>query len=92
MAKTENYFLHTRAAEFARDALRSFSDLRFGIRSLLFKNISRLKNPNAHLIRFSPAQKREIYDLLQPGDLILTFTAGYISDVFIPGMFKHGIT
>ena len=33
-----------------------------------------------------------MYDLLQPGDLILTCTAGYISDVFIPGMFKHGIT
>ena len=56
------------------------------------KDISRLKNPNAHLIRFSAAQRRQVYDLLQPGDLILTFTAGYISDVFIPGMFKHGIT
>ena len=29
---------------------------------------------------------------LRPGDLILTYTAGYISDVFIPGAFKHGIT
>jgi hypothetical protein len=92
MAVTENYFSHTRAAELARDASREFGELRFAIRSLLFKDISRLKNPDAHLIRFSTAQKRQVYDLLQPGDIILTYTAGYISDVFIPGIFKHGIT
>jgi hypothetical protein len=88
----ENYFSHTRSAELARDASRAFDNLRFAARSLLFKDISRLKSPNAHLIRFSESQKRQVYDLLQPGDLILTYTAGYISDVFIPGMFKHGIT
>ena len=92
MAEAENYFSHTRAAELARDASREFGELRFAIRSLLFKDISRLKNPNAHLIRFSTAQKRQVYVLLQPGDIILTYTAGYISDVFIPGIFKHGIT
>jgi len=89
---TENYFSHTRAAALARDAQTAFGELRYAIRSLLFKDVSRLKNPNAHLIRFSADQKRQVYDLLQPGDLILTFTAGYISDVFIPGKFKHGIT
>ncbi len=88
----ENYLSHTRAATLAREASREFGKLRYAIRALLFKDISRLKNPTAHLIRFSADQKEEIYDLLQPGDLILTFTAGYISDVFIPGMFKHGIT
>lgn len=92
MAEAENYFSHTRAAELARDASQELGELRFALRSLLFKDISRLKNPNAHLIRFSAAQKRQVYDLLQPGDIILTYTAGYISDVFIPGMFKHGIT
>ena len=91
-AGAEIYFSHTRAAELARAASREYGELKYAIRSLLFKDISRLKNPNAHLIRFSAAQKRKVYDLLQPGDLILTFTAGYISDVFIPGMFKHGIT
>jgi hypothetical protein len=91
-AETENYFSHTRAAELAREASQEFGDLRFAARALLFKDISRLKNPSAHLIQFSAAQKRQVYDLLQPGDIILTYTAGYISDVFIPGMFKHGIT
>jgi len=88
----ENYFSHTRTTELARDASQEFGALWYAIRSLLFKNISRLKSPTAHLIQFSMAPKRQIYDLLHPGDIILTYTAGYISDVFIPGMFKHGIT
>ena len=91
-AETENVFSHTRAAELSRAASREFGDARFATRALLFKDISRLKNPSVHLIRFSAAQKEQVYDLLQPGDLILTFTAGYISDIFIPGIFKHGIT
>ena len=64
----------------------------YAIRSFLFKEVSRLKDPAAHVIVFSDAQKQEIFDLLKPGDLILTYTAGYMSDVFIPGAFKHGIT
>ena len=92
MAEVENDFSHTRAAKLARETSRAFGDLRYAARALLFKDISRLKNPSAHLIRFSAVQKKRVYDLLQPGDLILTYTAGYISDVFIPGMFKHGIT
>lgn len=63
----------------------------YKIRSVLFKDVSRLKLPAAHLITFSQAQKQQVYDLLEPGDLILTYTAGYMSSVFIPGTFKHGI-
>ncbi len=62
------------------------------MRSFLFKAVSRLKNPSAHVVVFSDAQKQQIFELLQPGDLVLTYTAGYMSDVFIPGAFKHGIT
>jgi len=91
-ADAGNYFSHSRAAALARDTSRAFGDTWYAIRALLFKDISRLKNPSAHLIRFSATQKRQVYQLLQPGDLMLTFTAGYISDVFIPGIFKHGIT
>jgi hypothetical protein len=61
-------------------------------RSVLFKDVSRLKSPTARLVRFSDRQKARVYELLRPGDLILTYTAGYASDVFIPGAFKHGIT
>jgi hypothetical protein len=59
---------------------------------VVFKDVSRLKSPTARLVRFSDEQKARVYGLLRPGDLILTYTAGYSSDVFIPGAFKHGIT
>ena len=58
----------------------------------LFYHVSRLRKPNAYLVSFSPAQKQDIISRLQPGDILLTYTAGYASDVFIPGAFKHGIT
>jgi hypothetical protein len=64
---------------------------RYKVRAVLFKDVSRLKSPTAHLLKFSQAQKQQVYDLLEPGDLVLTYTAGYMSSVFIPGKFKHGI-
>jgi hypothetical protein len=83
---------HTRAAELGRDSARELGDASYAMRSLVFKDVSRIKSPTAHLIRFSSEQKQKIHGLLRPGDILLTYTAGYISDVFIPGNFKHGIT
>jgi len=83
---------HSLAADASRASDRSFDSVAYETRSLVFKNVSRIKSPAAHLIKFSPAQKRELHDLLRPGDVILSYTAGYVSDVFIPGTFKHGIT
>jgi hypothetical protein len=51
-----------------------------------------VKFRHLYVVVFSDAQKQEIFKLLEPGDLILTYIAGYMSDVFIPGNFKHGIT
>jgi hypothetical protein len=83
---------YTEAKKLARkDAGKQHKTL-YAIRSLLFKDVSRLKSPSAHIAVFSDMQKQEIFSLLKPGDLVLTYTAGYMSDVFIPGAFKHGIT
>jgi hypothetical protein len=68
------------------------SDSEYLAQMEIFFHVSRLREPNAHLVSFSSAQKQEMVSLLQPGDILLTFTAGYASDVFIPGAFKHGIT
>ena len=87
--------LHTKGSS-APEAIRKTDELfgkdLYAARSMLFKDVSRLKNPTARLIRFSDEQKAQVYGQLRPGDLILTYTAGYMSDVFIPGAFKHGIT
>jgi len=83
---------HSRAAALGRDATRDLGNASYAARALLFKDVSRIKSPTAHLIAFSADQKRRIHSVLRPGDLLLTYTAGYTSDVFIPGQFKHGIT
>lgn len=92
LPEVDNRLRHTRLAELLRTSEAKTGDLLFAARAHLFKGVSRIKNPEAHLIRFSAQQKRQVYDALEPGDIILTFTAGYISDIFIPGAFKHAIT
>ena len=83
---------HTEAEAVAREDEERQHKTLYAIRAFVFKEVSRLKNPSAHVVVFTDAQKKEIFSLLKPGDLVLTYTAGYMSDVFIPGVFKHGIT
>jgi len=87
-----NEVAHSKIAELKHGASEKLGDARSATRALLFKDVSRLKSPTANLIKFSADKKGQVYALLEPGDIILTYTAGYISDVFIPGRFKHGIT
>ena len=83
---------HSEAERLASEDKEGQHKTLYALRSFLFKEVSRLKNPAAHVVVFSADQKQEIFSLLRPGDLVLTYTAGYMSDVFIPGTFKHGIT
>ncbi len=88
----DNRLRHTRVAELLSESETTTDHLLYVARAHLFKGVSRIKNPDAHLIKFSEDQKRQVVDALQPGDVILTYTAGYMSDIFIPGAFKHAIT
>jgi hypothetical protein len=83
---------YAEAEKLAKKDAREQHKVLYAMRSFVFKVVSRLKNPTAHVLEFSDSQKEEIFSLLEPGDLVLTYTAGYMSDVFIPGAFKHGIT
>mmetsp|Transcript_480 Transcript_480/g.781 ORF Transcript_480/g.781 Transcript_480/m.781 type:complete len:564 (+) Transcript_480:18-1709(+) len=87
-----NRIRHSKAAELTRLSADKESRMICRSRALLFRSVSRIKSPTAHLIRFSDDQKVQVFNKLQPGDIVLTYTAGYMSDVFIPGAFKHGIT
>lgn len=64
----------------------------YSARGVVFRDVARIKKPGGRLLNFSAAQVDEVKALLQPGDIILTFTGGYMSNVFLPGTFKHGIT
>jgi hypothetical protein len=88
----DNRLRHTRVAELLSESETTTDHLLYVARAHLFKGVSRIKNPDAHLIKFSEDQKRQVVESLQPGDVILTYTAGYMSDIFIPGAFKHAIT
>jgi hypothetical protein len=83
---------HAAVAQLGRKMTSQLGDASYATRALVFKDVSRLRKPALSVIAFSPEQKSKIFGLLAPGDLILTFTGGHISDVFIPGNFKHGIT
>ena len=88
----KNRIKHAPIADVARHAKGGAKQLLRETRAHTFKGVSRLKSPLANLIKFSDQQKTDALKLLQPGDMIFTYTAGYMSDVFIPGAFKHGIT
>jgi hypothetical protein len=83
---------HSEAATLVRHARGEWKDSTYKARSLLFKNVSRIKSPVVKTITFTDTQHEEVKSLLQPGDIVVTYTGGYMSDVFIPGQFKHGIT
>lgn len=87
-----NRLHHSRIAKIGEEVKSSAGHERYKGRGFIFKNVARIKKPTAHVVEFSPEQVQEIKKLLQPGDIILTFTAGYMSDFFLPGQFKHGIT
>ena len=92
VATLERALEGTAAMAVAHDSRRELDSLGYQIRSLVFKDVSRIKSPTAQLIHFSPEQVQQVNDLLQPGDILLSYTAGYVSDIFIPGKFKHGMT
>ena len=90
--KVKNKVQHAPIATVARTAKKGTISILRETRANTFKGVSRLKSPMSHLIKFSEEQKRDVLQYLEPGDMIFTYTAGYMSDVFIPGAFKHGIT
>ncbi|MDF7799002.1 YiiX/YebB-like N1pC/P60 family cysteine hydrolase [Pontiellaceae bacterium B1224] len=83
---------HSRIARIGNDIGSDYDKSATASRGFIFKNVARMKSPTAHILTFSDQQTNEIKSMLQPGDILLTYTAGYMSDVFLPGNFKHGIT
>jgi len=43
-------------------------------------------------LKLTAAQHQQLADLLEPGDVLLTFRKGYLSNLFFGGKFIHGIT
>ncbi|MCF6312489.1 MAG: hypothetical protein L3J39_08555 [Verrucomicrobiales bacterium] len=92
LASLENQVRHSKAADAGRKLNQKIDAQLYTARGHLFKGVARIKNPAKSIVRFSPSQIKQIQNLLQPGDILLSFTEGYMSSVFLPGKFKHGIT
>lgn len=92
LPNVRNALRHTEVAALARSSLQRFGSSLYAIRGLTFTNISRLQNPLKGHIDLTRDQLTRLRRLLEPGDLILTFKTGYMSNLFLPGAFKHGIT
>jgi len=87
-----NRIRNSAITELAKKAYELHNDNLYAVRAVLFLNVSRLRSPAPTEIVFSARQLRKIKSLLEPGDIVLTFKSGYMSNIFLPGVFKHGIT
>jgi hypothetical protein len=90
--ETVNRLKHSVIVKVADKLSDRLGDNLYAIRGLLFSNVSDIKMPLTYPLCFAEAQKKKIHSMLKPGDIILTYTAGYMSNIFLPGLFKHGIT
>ena len=91
-AEISNELHHTLLAAWVRDNRTGFTDRIRSARDILFAEVAELPYPGEELSEFTPTQKRRLHRLLQPGDVLLTYTGGYMSNLFLPGAFKHAIT
>lgn len=82
LADLGNKFHHSRMESLAGKMDRAIGEDEYKARGVIFKDVARIKTKDFHLAKFSDAQVAEIKSLLQPGDIVLTYTASYMSDVF----------
>jgi hypothetical protein len=88
----ENQARHHALSAGMRTVFNQFMSDAYGLQGWLYNSVSDIKTPGTGPIDFNPRQMATIKAVLEPGDLILTYTAGYMSNIFLPGKFKHGMT
>ena len=86
-----NALRHSRAVRRAKRLVNRVSDNLYEAKGRLFNAVSDIKRRSAKPAVFTAEQVERIHQLLEPGDVIFTYTAGYMSNVFLPGLCKHGI-
>ena len=62
------------------------------IQEFLFTLTADVRMPLVEGIKLTRRQKRSFKRSLKPGDIILTFSSGYLSNLILPGYFKHVLT
>jgi len=88
----ENSVRHCPAVEAVFATRHALSGHYHDSQKLFAAGIGRIKNPAIRLLNISPEQRSQLRQMLRPGDVLLTYSAGYASNWFIPGHFKHAAT
>ena len=88
----ENEFWHAPPTRYLATTSRAAGNQLHRSHGSLVAHVGRLKNPAYQPLEFTPDQRQQIHAALQPGDVLLTYTAGFASNYFIPGSFKHAAT
>ena len=87
-----NRIRHTEIVKSMESRLDDTMEALYEARGNISDFVTGIKSPLSGLAEFGEEQRAELKAYLQPGDIILTFTEGYMSNIFLPGVFKHGIT
>ncbi|MEA1880965.1 MAG: YiiX/YebB-like N1pC/P60 family cysteine hydrolase [Candidatus Marinimicrobia bacterium] len=86
-----NKLRHSKIQKDIEEIIKKVGDRFNALKAFVFTEVGDIKSPVNQSIHFSEGQKQKIYSMLQPGDIILTYSEGYLSNIFLPGIFKHGI-
>jgi hypothetical protein len=88
----ENELWHARPIELLSASGRAVSAHLQRGQNYVITATGRIANPMASPLMISEEQRAQIRNALQPGDVLLTYTAGYGANLVIPGNFKHAAT
>ena len=89
--KLTNALRHSEIQKKVEKLIEKFGSRYQTLKAIAFTEVGDLKDPVSRGIQFSDSQRKQLYSLLKPGDIILTYSEGYMSNIFLPGTFKHGI-
>jgi hypothetical protein len=87
----ENRIRHSALGEITRQAKETSKDAMMAAISFTLTSVGRIRSPIAYSVKFSSEQVKQVETLMQPGDIALTASSGYMSNLFLPGTFKHGV-
>ncbi|SVE17033.1 uncharacterized protein METZ01_LOCUS469887, partial [marine metagenome] len=87
----ENRLRHSEIKKKVDGLIETTGGLLAAIRAFVMTQVGDLKSPVYEPLSFSAAEKEQVISQLKTGDIILTFSEGYLSNIFLPGVFTHSI-
>ena len=82
----------TTIEETVNDMINTAGSQLKAIQEFLFTLTADVRMPLVEGIKLTRRQKKSFKRSLKPGDIILTFSSGYLSNLILPGYFKHVLT